>query len=97
MRNCVCGSGGAITSGGQPDRGGADLSGGCGCKLVHANGQWMNVVVPFPAWAMKLSEADPGWRSGQAGAGASTSPNGAGPGGANGSAGPAFLLNPPVE
>lgn len=34
-------------------------------KLVEAGGQWMNVVVPFPAWAMKYSETDLDWRIGR--------------------------------
>lgn len=70
-------------------------------KLVHANGQWMNVVVPFPAWAMKRSEATRAWLSGLSEAGTAGSPNGTALGSAGGTdsdgPAPAFTLNPPVE
>ena len=67
-------------------------------KLINAGGQWMNVVVPFPAWAMKLSEADPGWRAGTASGATGGSPNGsAGTNGSAGAAAPPFTLNPLAE
>jgi hypothetical protein len=46
-------------------------------KLMEAGGQWMNVVVPFPAWAMKRTEADPRWLAGRPATNGSAAPNGA--------------------
>lgn len=45
-------------------------------KLINAGGHWMNVVVPFPAWAMKYSETDLAWRAGEPPADASVAVNG---------------------
>jgi hypothetical protein len=73
-------------------------------KLINAGGQWMNVVVPFPAWAMKYSETDPGWRAGGPSSASGGGPNGtagpngsAGPNGARDGAIPPFSLNPLAE
>jgi hypothetical protein len=67
-------------------------------KLINAGGQWMNVVVPFPAWAMKFSETDPGWRAGTPSGASGSSPNGsAGPNGTGGDAPEPFSLNPLAE
>ena len=64
-------------------------------KLIESGGQWMNVVVPFPAWAMKRSEADPGWLSGRPSV--STAAAGSAANGASGGRPEAFELNPPEE
>lgn len=66
-------------------------------KIVQANGQWMNVVVPFPAWAMKLSEAAPAWRAGLLSSSPATPANGSGPSPGSGEPSPAFPLNPPIQ
>jgi hypothetical protein len=67
-------------------------------KLIQAGGQWMNVVVPFPAWAMKFSETDPGWRTGAPSSASGSNSNGStGPNGTVGGAPAPFSLNPLAE
>ena len=67
-------------------------------KLINAGGQWMNVLVPFPAWAMKFSETDPAWRAGTPSGASGGSPNGtADPNGTAGSTIPPFSLNQLAE